>query len=124
MGPISGRNALVREESMAQIVCPECGGQAVKTETRFGVRHDCCGLWSWGGAPLVDKATHEARKDAHSEIDQIWKAGKLSRSEVYRRLAIILQLPKEKCHMKQMDASTAVKAKDAASRILGSEWSQ
>ena len=32
--------------------------------TRFGPRDDCCGLWSWGGAPLADAATHAARKAA------------------------------------------------------------
>lgn len=43
-------------------ICPSCGQPAKERMTRYGVRHDCCGLWSWGGKPLVDAATHAARR--------------------------------------------------------------
>lgn len=107
---------------MREVICPVCGLRAIRTDTRYGPRHDHCGLWSWRGAPLVDRETHEARKAAHRAIDHIWKSRKLSRSEVYRRLGILLGLQKEECHMKQMDAKMARKARDSAPLILEDTW--
>lgn len=42
--------------------CPKCGREAKATQTRYGVRHDCCDLHSWHGRPLVDQATHDRRR--------------------------------------------------------------
>jgi hypothetical protein len=43
-------------------VCPRCGLTAIERETKYGIRSSCCDLWSWDRDPLVDKATHDARK--------------------------------------------------------------
>lgn len=92
---------------MKSPVCPKCGRRAYTAKTSYGPRHACCGLWSWDGAPLVDAATHEARKAAHAAFDRLWKDGILSRSQAYRELAKALGLKPEDCHMKLMDAQTA-----------------
>lgn len=42
--------------------CPRCGFVASETNTKYGFRADCCGLWSWNRMPLADAKTHEARK--------------------------------------------------------------
>ena len=35
------------------VTCPMCREEAETTVTRFGYRHECCGLHSWNGKPLV-----------------------------------------------------------------------
>jgi hypothetical protein len=35
---------------------------AWETGTKYGIRAECCGMWSWHRAPLADAATHELRK--------------------------------------------------------------
>lgn len=82
--------------------------------TRYGTRNSCCGLWSWGGAPLVDRDTHEARKAAHAAFDTIWKDGLMSRSGAYRALQRKLGLTADQCHMKLMSAEMARKVPQAA----------
>ena len=51
--------------------CPSCGEWSTMTDERFGGKFECldCKLWSWGGKPLADAATHKARREA-------WKANK------------------------------------------------
>lgn len=87
---------------MSEPKCPKCGNEAVRTETRFGPRHTCCDLWSWGGAPLVDKDTHAARVDAHAAFDRLWRSGSMSRGKAYKSLADKLRIPLKDCHIKTM----------------------
>lgn len=87
--------------------CPICQQDAVATKTKFGVRHDHCGLWSWGDAPLVSRETHDARRAAHAAFDPLWQSGRMSRSAAYRNLAKALNLDRRECHIKLMDAATA-----------------
>lgn len=87
--------------------CPKCGQQPKKTDTRYGERYDCCGLWAWGISRLCDKATHDARWQAHQSFDQLWMYGAYTRSEAYKKLAKELGIELEDCHMKLMDRKTA-----------------
>lgn len=96
------------------MICPVCGDQVRPVTTRYGLRHACCGLWSWGGAPLVDRDTHDARKAAHAAFDPIWKSGHMSRSQAYAELARRMGLHPKDCHMKLMDAATARRAVEVA----------
>ena len=52
-------------------ICPRCGCGAAKHETRYGPRHECCGLWSWGGKPLADANTHEVRRKLAPLMKQV-----------------------------------------------------
>ncbi len=111
----------------AGIICPSCGVAARRTETRYGGRHDCdgCGLWSWGGAPLADRETHEARKAAHAAFDPLWKVHGMTRGEAYRALRAELGLTADQCHMKDMNAGQAKIVPPAVGRILargGKDW--
>ena len=103
---------------MTRPICPICYNEAYEAQTRYGVRHSCCGLWSWDGAPLVDEYTHEARKAAHEAFDPLWKEHGLTRSEAYRMLASRLGIPREDCHMKLMDAATAVRVPKIVQTII------
>lgn len=83
-------------------VCPRCGRFAQQRETQFGVRSQCCGLWSWDGKPLADEATHTARKAAHAAFDKLWQGGHMKRKRAYLWLKHNLQTP-DIPHMATMD---------------------
>lgn len=100
-------------------ICPKCGEQAVLTTTKWGPRHDHCGLWSWDSAPLVDADTHEARKRAHEAFDQVWQAGRVSRSTAYKMLADELGIEPKDCHIKLMSAEVASRVPELAQKIIG-----
>lgn len=89
--------------------CPKCGNRPEPTKTMYGIRHQCCGLHSWRGAPLVSKETHTARRLAHEAFDPLWKKHGLSRTEAYVFLQVALGLSEKECHMKKMDKETAEK---------------
>ena len=51
--------------------CPKCGQFAWETVTKYGIRAECCGLWSWSRAPLADAATHKLRAKVHSMMTDL-----------------------------------------------------
>lgn len=97
--------------------CPTCGGVPARTETRYGLRLDCCGLWAWGEHPLADRETHEARKAAHAAFDPLWKSGLLKRGYAYKLLAEAMGMTRDECHMKLMTAEQAQRVPAIAARI-------
>lgn len=101
----------------ARPICPVCGERAVRSETRFGLRHDCCGLWSWGNKPLADAETHRARSEAHSVFDALWKSGHMSRGEAYQALSWATGWPEADCHMMHMPKERAALVPAAVRRI-------
>lgn len=84
------------------IFCVQCGLPAAKTITVYGVRHDCCGQWSWGDKPLANEATHRARQRAHDAFDALWRDGHMSRAEAYAALRWATGLNEKNCHMAKM----------------------
>ena len=99
------------------IRCPRCGEKPIRTDTKFGLRLDCCGLWAWGDHPLADRETHEARKTAHAAFDPIWKSGGLGRGEAYGLLAEAMGMTAKECHMKLMNAEQARKVPAIAAAL-------
>ena len=87
------------------MICPYCGKEAkwVDNKEVYGKRYgqsymcywckDCdayVGCHQNGRTPLGTMANKELRvwrMKAHRKIDPIWKSGKFSRSEVYKKLA-------------------------------------
>lgn len=112
-----GNHYRVEAESRPAPICPECGQPAMERNTRYGIRSMCCGLWSWDRHPLVSAETHAARNAAHEAFDHLWKSGLVPRGHAYALLRAKLNLPKEACHMKLMDAETAQRARAAAVAI-------
>lgn len=88
-------------------ICPLCGKLALITATQFGAQADCCGLRSWALKPLVSPETMQARQMAHATFDPIWKSGKLSRGEAYRRLALAMGMSSTECHISIMGETQA-----------------
>ena len=91
------------------MLCPICGAEPEHTETKYGLRLDCCGLWAWGDNPLIDGKTHRARKVAHSSFDMLWQKGYMSRTEAYAALAKHMHLSSKECHIKKMSAKQCEK---------------
>ena len=98
-----------RKRRTNEIKCPKCHQDAYYWRTKHGRRNDCCGLWSWGDAPLVDSETHEGRIKAHEAFDFLWENKHMTREGAYRWLAKTMGIPKEDCHIKQMDPATTAK---------------
>ena len=98
-------------------VCPRCGSFALQSQGKFGVKSECCGLWSWKGKPLVDRETHRARILAHEAFDQLWKEGHMTRTEAYQWLQAKLKLAKQP-HMSEMSAAEAMRVVE----VVGREW--
>lgn len=101
----------------ATVKCPKCNEAATPSNTRFGVRHDHCGLWSWDGAPLADKETHDARTAAHAAFDVLWKVLGMERRRAYQWLAAEMNMRPRDCHIKLMDAETAKRVPGAVDSI-------
>lgn len=99
------------------VICPSCGRPAASSMTRYGIRHSCCGMNSWDGAPLASRETHRARKEAHDAFDPLWKSKRVTRSKAYELLAAELGLSSAECHMKIMDEATAKQVPAAVARI-------
>jgi hypothetical protein len=89
--------------------CPTCGNAARITDTQYGPRAACCGLWSWGFKPLVDAETHRARRAAHDAFDRLWKSGRLSRGQCYQKLQAIMGMSADECHMARMSRDDALR---------------
>lgn len=96
-------------------ICPTCGHPAKMSEGRFGMKAECCGLWSWGGKALVSRETHAARIQAHEAFDALWKSGRISRTEAYGKLAELMGMTRDECHMSLMTAAQAGRVK----RLVG-----
>lgn len=96
---------------MKAVYCPKCFKVATQRETNYGTRHSCasCELWSWDGAPLVDKETHDLRQKAHELFDLLWRDGTMKRKEAYSRLSRELHIPLAECHFKMMDKKRLTK---------------
>ena len=99
------------------VKCPSCGSYATVTETRYGLRNDCCGLWSWGDKPLVDAETHQARKNAHLYFDELWEYYGFTRSSAYKLLAKYLPEGSE-THMSNMSKQECAMVPEAVEKIL------
>lgn len=90
-------------------LCPTCGKHARCSPGKFGVKAECCGLWSWNHKPLVGRETHRARILAHDAFDALWKRGAVPRSEAYRRLGVVMGLSAADCHIALMTAEQALR---------------
>ena len=98
-------------------MCPKCGKEPFLTQTKYGNRWACCGLWSWGKSPLADNETHRARNAAHAAFDNIWKSKTLPRGFAYKLLAEVLEVEPQQAHMTVMNKELASKVPDAVKEI-------
>lgn len=53
---------------------------------------------------MADKRTRQLRAVAHKHFDPLWRSGAMSRTEAYKLLSKLLNIPHEKCHISQLDA--------------------
>jgi hypothetical protein len=88
-------------------ICPTCSKPARLSPGKFGIKAECCGLWSWGFRPLVDRETHVARIQAHAAFDRLWKNGEMPRRVAYARLSDVMQMDRKDCHISLMTVDQA-----------------
>ena len=100
-GNPNARQSHYRKEELDRepVVCPQCGSKAMETVTQYGIRSECCGLWSWNRYPLQTAEHHEAKRKAHEAFDTLWQSRIMSRNDAYRRLS---QHIGRQAHMKEM----------------------
>ena len=103
-------------------ICPYCNGDVVRTsnseiygkEYGNGVCYLCRSCRASvgthdDGRPLGILATKEMKnlkKKCHEIFDPIWKNNLVSRTSLYKRLAIKLSIPFEDCHFGHFDTTT------------------
>lgn len=114
-------------------VCPYCGKPAVFTPTSSEVYHgrDYGPLWicrpclAWVGCHkgtrqplgrLADAELRKAKLAAHAVFDPLWKSGRMTRKEAYRRLAKAMGLA-EPPHMGEMDLNMCQRVTGAVNDI-------
>lgn len=102
---------------MSEVICPLCGNPATQTQTHYGLRSECCGLWSWDGKPLASAEVHEARIAAHAAFDPLWKSGKRSRAQAYNLLAEAMDMKPKDCHMATMSLENLLRVPEAVKNI-------
>ena len=106
--PNSRRQLRKLSEHMVDPQCPECGQLARRSATRYGIRHDCCGLSSWDYKPLQTQSTLNARNKAHSAFDPLWKNKTFpTRNKAYQWLSEATGIPLKECHMSLMTKEQA-----------------
>ena len=74
---------------------------------------ECCGAYvgthkNSGGVPLGILANADLRKaksTAHAHFDSIWRGGKISRKDAYKKLAEYLGIDKRDCHIGMFDVA-------------------
>ena len=84
-------NGTVSQGADPSLLCPQCGKPIDVADTQYGERRECvpCGLKSWGGKPLVDHATVQARKDARTALGPLYmrkRKDKVLADEVFAAL--------------------------------------
>jgi len=52
---------------------------------------------------LANEEYRKTRKAAHALFDQIWKNKEMTRSQAYKRMAVILKIPEEDAHIAQLN---------------------
>lgn len=97
--------------------CPNCGRIARTKDTRYGERHDCCGMHSWRGKELVTPETHVARQVAHAVFDPLWQEGQFKRKDAYFELALELDIPLRDCHMSLLKLDALRRVPELAAKI-------
>lgn len=73
--------------------------------------------------PLADQALRDARKVCKEPFEQLWKGGRMSRTEAYAQLAQHLNLPVEQCHFGWFNQDQCQAARAWAEATLGGQAS-
>ena len=108
-------------EKHPPVICPKCNGVAESTWTRYGPRHSCCGVVSWGADRLGKGKGSEfyaLRKEVYAEFSNLWEVCGLEKCEAYDLLAIDMRIPREECKMSKMSLEMLRSIPFSYARIL------
>jgi hypothetical protein len=90
--------------------CPECDGEMVLRNSRYGLFYGCTKFPNCraahgahpDGRPLgvpADKETKQARIRAHDAFDTLWKSGLMKRGEAYRWMQDAMGMSEDEAHI-------------------------
>lgn len=111
----------IQREIMKGLVCPYCKKATQFVDSSiiygksYGMIYHCkpcdayCGVHKGTKISLGRLANAELRywkKEAHKYFDMIWKDGHEKRSELYKILAEILEIPVDYCHIGMFSVAT------------------
>jgi hypothetical protein len=109
--------ARMKVEDRPVPTCPRCGFVASENTTKYGLRCDCCGLWSWNRMPLTDAKTHEARKHLGPLFSSLSQA--LGAVQFYSEMRKRVDVKRaEEMTISTMNEVTAKKFRAAAEDLL------
>lgn len=111
---------VTRKPDQPDLICPECGRSMPLVETcwpdrpwqyrcRCGVTHGCHPDGSPLGVP-ADRATRQARIDAHEVFDRLWRGGPLHRQQAYDELAVAMGVERGEAHFGSMSVEECCRA--------------
>jgi len=116
-------------------VCPYCNSPVIFTSNVAiygkqygnGMCYKCINCDSYVGVHtgtniplgiLANKELRELKKECHTLFDPIWQNNKnIKRTDAYKMLAKLLDIPVNECHFGWFDKETLYKAKEILSRI-------
>lgn len=114
------------------VKCGECGAPMKLRWSNKYRRHfygcsrypDCSGVHGAhpDGRPLGipgDRATKDARIEAHTAFDRLWKSGALSRTAAYQWLRRAMALSRSKCHIGAFDVRQCDQVVQLVNAYLG-----
>tara|TARA_B100000929_G_scaffold108179_2_gene85760 strand:- start:13326 stop:13712 length:387 start_codon:yes stop_codon:yes gene_type:complete len=61
----------------------------------------------------------QLRSKVHQEFDPLWQGTNLSRSKAYKKLAELMQIPQEHCHISWFNEDQCVKALNLIPNLYG-----
>jgi hypothetical protein len=118
--------------------CPSCrnpaalvGGDVVYPhrgdlrDKKFWLCHPCdayVGCHPGTTRPLgtpAGKALRGMRSRVHAALDPLWRSGRMTRNDAYKRLAADAGIPPEECHVGMFDVDRCEAALSAIRRIAG-----
>lgn len=125
-------------QAPAAPTCPHCqhatalvGGAVVYphrsdlASKKFWLCHPCdayVGCHPGTERPLgtpAGKALRGMRSRVHAALDPLWRSGRMTRNEVYRRLAEGSNIPKDECHVGMYDVDRCVLALETLQKMAG-----
>lgn len=123
-------------EIRTDLKCPEpdCGAPMELRQSKYGLFYGCTRFPACRGThgahpdgrPLgtpADKATRQARMDAHRVFDRLWKERGWHRADAYVWLAQVMDMSEEKAHIGNFNAEQCRKVIRLASKeVSTSAW--
>lgn len=103
-------------DEITEMGCPDHGIPYFIMNTKYGRRANCpvdgCTVVWWidkDTSMPANKETRIKRREAHVELDILWKSGEYDRNRLYRSLSLFLGIPRKETHIGTFDVEMCEK---------------